>query len=172
MAPHGDDLVIAVADGLGHGPDAALASERAIEMIARTPGRDLATLFGEIDLALYGTRGVALTVVRLALGRGILTHAAIGNVETRLYPKEGTHPVYQPGVLGLNRRQHVRVREHRWPPGGTLVMFSDGIGRRWSLDDDERLMRADPAVSCRVIAAAHAVPRDDASLIVVGERPW
>ena len=81
----GDICRIAVVDGLGHGPQAAVAAHAATTDLAAHPGRDPAAAVQGCHEVLTGTRGAALLVVRIDVGAGELAFVGVGNVKAQLW---------------------------------------------------------------------------------------
>ena len=61
-AQNGDDLVIMVADGLGHGMEAKLASTEAVRQLYENPDLPPKALLTRIHQALRSTRGAAVAI--------------------------------------------------------------------------------------------------------------
>jgi hypothetical protein len=72
----------------------------------------------------------------------------------------------QHGTLGLQIRKLQDV-VYDWPPHAVLILHSDGIVTRWSLDDTPGLLQADPAVIAGWVLRDHLRGRDDATVVVV-----
>ena len=126
----GEGLLIAVADGLGHGPAAYEASQAVARHIAANSAASLHLLLLELHEVLRRTRGAAVTLVRVdPIGRKLF-HSGIGNVGARLYPREAGTLLERGGTLGCGLPPRPRVTELDWPEGGTLVVFSDEISGR------------------------------------------
>src|SRR5689334_5527090 len=88
-SPCGDDFLaagtpgrrgLAVADGLRHGPHAALASRAAMDAISEDLASPLPDLVTRCHQRLAKTRGAALSLAVLG-DTGLLEWLAIGNVE-------------------------------------------------------------------------------------------
>lgn len=152
--------LLAVVDGLGHGPKAAEAAQRATAVLRAAPVRgSLRGIMDAMHQVLRGTRGAAVMVVTVADGR--LEGCGVGNVELRCL--EANLPVlHSPGVLGA-RVDQFRYFHAPLPPRGRLVCFSDGISSRAPF---EQLRRLDPEAFCRAVMAAHRKPTDDATIAV------
>lgn len=73
-------LTLMLADGLGHGPDAALASTAAVEAVRGSGHLPPAELLRRLDDALRGTRGAAAAVTQLDARAGRLRFCGVGNV--------------------------------------------------------------------------------------------
>lgn len=159
-------VLLAVADGLGHGPNAAKASQRAIAYVRDRTGRDLGQLFVELHETLHNTRGVALTLVRLCVPEGILVHAGIGNVEARLYSGEPSILLTRPGVLGTGPAPRPRVNQIPWPTGATLIVHSDGISKKWDFNETPGVLECHVSTVCHYLMRDYARSNDDATIVV------
>ena len=104
---NGDDLVIIVADGLGHGLEARLASSEAVRQLYQEPQLLPKALLMRVHQALRSTRGAAVAVARIDSVRGKLTFAGVGNISARIYA--GLGKPAEPGVAERNRRPSMRA---------------------------------------------------------------
>ncbi|NUP06512.1 MAG: SpoIIE family protein phosphatase [Polyangiaceae bacterium] len=154
-------VLLAVVDGLGHGPAASLAADAAERTLdAAKVELSLEELFKLVDRALRGTRGAAMTALRIA--KGELEAAAIGNVGFRS-TASGIPLVWTPGILGQTHRP-LRVGRCAAPKHGRLLLFSDGISSRFRLDS---LDTKSPERACEELLASHALPHDDATALIM-----
>jgi anti-sigma regulatory factor (Ser/Thr protein kinase) len=163
----GRRVLIAVFDGLGHGPGAYEVAALLRKTFAGCPGWDIETLLHRSQKALEGTRGAAVAAWRLDLGDGTGIYAGIGNVETRWMgagPKVSFVPV--PGILG-RPGQRIRTGPFRIEPPGTLVMVSDGVPQRALVPRPEDPEEAD--IARRAWRLVHEAGRsyDDKTAVVV-----
>lgn len=162
----GAHTVVALADGLGHGPKAAASAQRAIEAVFEAEGNATDRLHAA-HRALRGARGAALGVGVLEDRTGALTWAAVGNVEAavvdaRSAPAKRTRLFVQAGVIGVRMRP---PRETRLvlSPGAMLVAATDGV--------DEAFVEAVDGFDATVEAARRVLDgfardRDDATLLL------
>ncbi|HEY6135614.1 MAG TPA: SpoIIE family protein phosphatase [Rubrivivax sp.] len=159
-----------VADGLGHGPEAAIAADGAIGVFLRHPGLAPAELLGKAHESLRGTRGAAVAVVAFDAIDNRLTICGAGNIVGRLISgTEDRSLMTQHGTVGL--------QVHRWQPmhydwreHAVLVVHSDGIATRWNLQDVPRLLHCSAAVIAAWILHLHCRGRDDATVVVMRRR--
>ena len=63
----------------------------------------------------------------------------------------------------------VQEFEIPWPAGSALVMHSDGIGSRWTLERYPGLLTRDPAVIAAVLYRDFCRGTDDATVLVARE---
>jgi serine phosphatase RsbU (regulator of sigma subunit) len=165
-----DGLTVALADGLGHGPEAALASAAAMDLIRRHHGRDFDWLFRRLHGALRHTRGAAITLARIDLARRRLIHGAIGNVAMRVHPAPDRYHAAQPGIVGVGAVTPPKVRDLAWPVGAKLALYSDGIAEGWNLEETAARTSQRASIMCHLIARDHARSSDDATVVVVLDR--
>ena len=159
-------VMVSVVDGLGHGVHAATA--------ATTGARALASRFYDTPLeglqsmhaAVRHTRGAAATVTMLDLRNAVVNVAGIGNVSTALVGRDTTRQaVSLNGILGHEVRQF-RQYQYPWASGSLLVMHSDGLQTRWSLDAYPGLRQHHPATVAAVLYRDFRRGRDDVTVVV------
>ena len=166
IACRDEQLLIMVADGLGHGPEAARASQAAIELVRACGAIAPDTLLQQAHRALQGTRGAAVAVACLDEYTHEVRFAGIGNISVSLHDGEAArHLVSHNGIVGSNVR---RVQQFSLPLSGdaTLIMHSDGVGTRWDLAHYPGLSQRHPSLIAAVLYRDHARHRDDACVVV------
>jgi anti-sigma regulatory factor (Ser/Thr protein kinase) len=158
---------VVVADGLGHGPDAAQAANAAVEGLRAQPDSLPGELLQALHARLRSTRGAAVLAVAVDLASGQLDYAGVGNISGVLVHREGTrHLVSVNGIVGHQlRRLHPLVLP--WRPGSVLVLHSDGVATHWNLDDYPGLAAHDPSLIAGVLYRDLKRGRDDAAVVVL-----
>ncbi|MDQ3697816.1 MAG: SpoIIE family protein phosphatase [Gemmatimonadota bacterium] len=160
-------VAVLLVDGLGHGPEAAVAARAAMSVFRDSaidpPEIILSTMHG----ALRTTRGAALSVTVIDQSRRTVRFCGVGNVDGRVVTAEvNRQMVPQNGIVG-----HTMPRTHAddvpWPAGGRLIMHSDGISSRWRIDHYPGLLARHPALLAGVLFRDCARPRDDATVLVL-----
>ncbi|WP_224242274.1 SpoIIE family protein phosphatase [Hyalangium gracile] len=162
-----NELVVGVVDGLGHGVDAHEAADRTIELLRAQPLLSPELLLQRCDAGLKGTRGAALAVARLQRGSGALVHACVGNIATLLCrPGQVEALACTPGVLGIAQpRLRIRRSEASLRPGELLVMHSDGLNTRTTVEDAV-LLRRHPLEVAYELMTRFGKNHDDALVLV------
>ena len=158
-----ETALIAAVDGLGHGPAAADAADRATAVLRGAAGEHADVLVERCHTALRGTRGAAIGIA--TLDRDRLSWAGVGNVEAWLF-SVSTPPAalfLRPGVVGhaLPPPQPAAITLRR---GDVLVLVSDGVGRAFVEDFHAA---GTPQQLANRILAEHAREADDAVVVVV-----
>lgn len=163
--------LLMVADGLGHGPLAAAASNAAVAALRRgAGGTSPAEILRAAHEALKGTRGAAVAVALVDLGRREVRFAGIGNISATVLSPGARHGLVSlPGVVGLEIRK-VQEFAQPWPPGSLLVMHSDGLATHWRLDRASPLASRHPGVVAGALYRDHARGRDDVTVVVARDR--
>ncbi|WP_428933879.1 SpoIIE family protein phosphatase [Streptomyces sp. ACT015] len=165
-----DRVTLMMADGLGHGVEAARASTAAVEALRGAALLSPAAALARLDTALRGTRGAAVAVAQL--DGGVLRFAGVGNIGARLKEGDDWRPLLsRPGIVGVHRPGTLRETELPWDGDRLLVLHSDGLPSRWVPSADPGLLRGDPAVLAAVTirdAGGPASPvRDDTAVAVL-----
>lgn len=160
----GDQVTILLMDGLGHGDNAATAANAAVRELR--PGLDATALLTRIHGALRATRGAAGAVACWNRRTGALQYAGIGNIAASIVAAgESRSLVSMPGILG-HGIQRPRAFDYELPPGGLLVMHSDGLRSGWDLAAYPGITRRDPLVTAAVLIRDFERGRDDVSVVV------
>ncbi|MDQ0711033.1 anti-sigma regulatory factor (Ser/Thr protein kinase) [Streptomyces luteogriseus] len=172
----GDRVTLMLADGLGHGPEAARASSAAVAALHRWAHLSPAESLGRLHDALKGTRGAAVALAQLDLSAGRLRFAGIGNVGARLHTRGTWHALLsRPGIVGVHRPATLREEEADWTDDTLLILHTDGLPSRWTPPSGPGLPAADPAVTAAVTirdASSPARPvRDDTAVAVLTSTP-
>jgi anti-sigma regulatory factor (Ser/Thr protein kinase) len=163
-------VTICVADGLGHGPDAALASDPAVALAAQRPDLSPTSIMALAHQALHGTRGAALAVAVIDEQKEQLSFAGVGNIAGCIF-SNGTrrHLMSHNGIVGSNLRK-VQEFVHPWEPGAMVILHSDGIATRWDLDSYTGLIFRHPSLIAAVLYRDFARARDDTMVVVLRQR--
>jgi anti-sigma regulatory factor (Ser/Thr protein kinase) len=161
-----DTTLLMVADGLGHGPDAAIAANRAVAIFQKQEGRGPAELLEIIHAALRGSRGAAVAVAEVVPSRRSVRFAGVGNISGLIIAGEtGRNMLSHDGTAGVSIRK-IQEFTYDWPEGGLLVLHSDGVATKWSLPNYPGLVRKDSALIAAVLFRDFERQRDDSTLLV------
>ena len=76
-----DGALVAVVDGLGHGPEAAGAARAAVRLLEQHAKEPLISLVKSCHRGMLGTRGVVMSVASFSADDETLTWVGVGNVE-------------------------------------------------------------------------------------------
>ncbi len=160
---------VLVCDGLGHGPDAAAASAEAVRVFHAHPRLGPPEALQAMHGALRATRGAAAAVAEIDLRRRALRYAGVGNISGyAATPAGGRSLVSHNGIVGHEVRK-VQEFEYPWTRETLLVMHSDGLSARWSLDRYPGLAMRDPSVIAAVLWRDFSRGNDDATVVVARE---
>ena len=163
-------LIAAVSDGLGHGPEARQASNRAIETVIKTGRMDLDQMLAALNHELSGTRGCAMSIIRFDKDARTLESASAGDVHSHLYNLRDAHFFAStPMILGeskLTPPMKVRIEIIKAEPGSVLVMFTDGLKSRTSLKGQLDVLRRPTIAIAQHLLDNQSRPDDDALVLV------
>jgi anti-sigma regulatory factor (Ser/Thr protein kinase) len=164
---NGDRCIVLMADGLGHGLQAAEAADEAIRVFRAHSSESPASLISRLHDALKKTRGAAAAIAEVRTLAGTLTYAGVGNISGSILSHTLSRSlVSHNGTLGhvMARVQEFKVE---WPKDGILVMHSDGLQSRWDLSRYPGILARQPALIAGVLLRDFRRERDDASVLVL-----
>ena len=157
-------LLVLVADVLGHGDEAARVAERLREVALQVLGRALPVrpggLWQELRDALRYTRGACVTVVTVAADGRRVEWIGAGSVRARVWhagAPGGLALLVPPGIVGYNEA-HAVLRAAEVLPPACLAVITDGV--------DEAALFQEPG-DAESLLRRFASPRDDATAVVV-----
>jgi hypothetical protein len=164
VVPCARTTLVALADGLGHGPEAARAALSFCGHARAAAEAPLDEILASADQAVAGTRGVVAALLRLE-PPGHFEFAGVGNVAVRVLGRAPVHPLSVAGTVG--RRSTRRARRERFAigTGDLLVMHTDGVASHWAPDLLDRA--AAPAQLAEALLGAHGRSHDDATCLVI-----
>lgn len=161
--------LLAVVDGLGHGPEAAEVRRSSLAALRCHAEEPLAELFRHCNEALRSTRGCVGSLVGIDRGKGLLTWLGVGNVEGVLLHEKGNGSGFSSdyittrgGIVGY-RLPELLPASVQLADNDLLVLATDGI-------KGDFIEWLDPALSpCKlaeIILLHCAKPIDDALVLV------
>ncbi|OJH35175.1 ATP-binding SpoIIE family protein phosphatase [Cystobacter ferrugineus] len=164
--------VFLVADGLGHGPDAARASRAAVVSFLEQGTPDVTELLKGSHGELRSTRGAAVALASLRPGDARLDFAGVGNIAASVLSPQGSmqRMVSMNGTLG-HQMHRVQSFSYTWSPDSVLVMCSDGLLTQWRVDGSPGLLNRHPSLVAGVLYRDFSRGRDDVTVLVAREAP-
>jgi phosphoserine phosphatase RsbX len=176
VVPFAGGVLIALLDGLGHGPESAAASSAARPLILDHAKDSLPRLVQRCHDALQKTRGVVMSLASFRTDDSSLTWLGVGNVEGVLFrAKDKSKRPHQAiavraGVVGY-QLPPLRADTLLVSPGDTLILATDGIRSDFT---SGLAIEYSPQEIAESILARFAKGTDDAHVIVArylgGER--
>jgi anti-sigma regulatory factor (Ser/Thr protein kinase) len=160
-----DHWSVLVADGLGHGPAAALASSEAVRVFREHPSADPVDLLGLAHGALRPTRGAAIGLAAVWPARREVTFTGVGNIGGVIITAGVSRSlVSHAGIVGHECRK-TQAFSYPWSEGSVLVLYSDGLQTRWTLERYPALATRDPGLLAAVLYRDFSRGRDDVTVV-------
>lgn len=164
--------VVAMVDGLGHGPEAEKAAKAALEELAALDGALINEHIRKINNEIKKTRGVVMSIAYIDSYNKQLTYCGVGNILSRL--------IYQPlssiartfnsynGIVGHTIPTTINNTTLPWDNKlDMLVMHSDGITGRWDLNKYPKILQHNGMILCAAIYKDHNRGTDDSTVSVI-----
>lgn len=161
-------VLLAVADGLGHGEAAAEAARLALNVVEEHSYKPLAEIMENCNRKLRGTRGVVMSLAFLNALNSSMEWLGVGNVEGVLVrPAPDGKPAREylllsRGIVG-GQLPPLRTAVLEIVRGDTLVFATDGIQRGFK---DGMVLLKGPQETAQNILARDGLENDDALVLV------
>jgi len=159
-------MSIMVADGLGHGPQAAEAAEAMARVFLEHGDEGPAANLRRGHDALRSTRGAAAAIAAIDAARGTVTYGGVGNIAGCVLTGGSRRSmVSHNGTLGQQMRA-LGEFTYPWSHEAMLVLHSDGLVSHWSLDAYPGLAARDPSLIAGILYRDFTRGRDDVTVVV------
>jgi len=159
-------IVMAVADGYGHGPEAVYAAEMAMACIGARLERPIEEFFSACDARLRDTRGVTLAVAIVDIESGNMTMASVGNVRTVLMQaNKSYHMGSTRGIVG-GGYYRLMPKTMAISPGAMLALFSEGLDEFFPLSETLEMTRVSEAERAQTVLNHFARDGDEAAVLI------
>ncbi|GGH04282.1 TorS-related protein [Parapedobacter pyrenivorans] len=158
---------IILADGLGHGIEANIATNEAINAFKECPHLSPVEIIRFIHPQVRKTRGLVATMVVIDDHLKQLHIAGVGNISARLVG--ATHsrsPISYNGIIGHNIPGTMRDQVFDFDAYQQLMLCSDGIRSRWDLNQIAALMRHDLSIQAAAVYKEFGRRTDDMAVLI------
>jgi phosphoserine phosphatase RsbX len=168
VKPLENSVLVAVADGLGHGTAAAEAARLALETVEKCSHSPLVEVLENCNRRLRRTRGAVMSLALFNAIDNSMAWVGVGNVAGVLVRKaSGPKPAKESlllssGVIG-GRLPALRVGAMKIESGDTLVLATDGIRQGF---EDGMVLFERPERTAEGILARDGLDTDDALVLV------
>ena len=162
-------VLVALLDGLGHGPEAAAACLAAVPILEAHASHPVDSLIQRCHDGLNKTRGAVMSIASFRSHDSSMTWIGVGNVGAVLLRKRKTtthrdHAIgTRGGVVGY-QLPPLRAETLSLFPGDTLIMATDGIRDAFTTGI---AFDHSPQEIAESILVRFAKPSDDAHVVVV-----
>ncbi|MFT3789470.1 MAG: ATP-binding protein/SpoIIE family protein phosphatase [Tepidisphaeraceae bacterium] len=162
---NGESIRFVMADGLGHGPGAAEAADKATAVLDEPldPHDALQRAGGWLS----STRGAAVAIGTWTPSTSALQFAGVGNISGTIVTAGDTRGLMSHhGIVGKPSRTP-RQADYNAPAGSLLVLHSDGLQTRWHVEDRPGLFTRHVGIIAACLWRDYVRGRDDASVLVI-----
>lgn len=160
---NGDTVMLA--DGLGHGPGAAEASELAVA--ALRSHEPVEETLERVHDALRPTRGAAVAVAQVDRQARVVHFAGVGNIAAQICGRASSKSLASMAGTAGRQVRTLRSFQYELPESGFLIMHSDGCRSGWSVYADPQLRRRSPLLIAATLIRDWERGRDDVSVVVL-----
>jgi anti-sigma regulatory factor (Ser/Thr protein kinase)/serine/threonine protein phosphatase PrpC len=159
-------MLLAVIDGLGHGPEAHRVASLARDHLKKHWTEDVVANIRRLHDALRGSLGAVAGIAVINTQTGEARFTGIGNIAYRLFGPRATRMVSMAGHLGHQIRTP-QVQRHRLTDEDVVVMYSDGVKDRFDQNDYPQLRYQSAETIARTIVDRFGKAHDDATCLAL-----
>ncbi|HEY6465375.1 MAG TPA: SpoIIE family protein phosphatase [Candidatus Acidoferrales bacterium] len=170
--PFDGGALVAVMDGLGHGPGAAAAAVEACSILEAQAGENVVLLMQRCHQGLKNTRGATISLASFNFRDSLMTWMGVGNVQGVFLRADKTRNdreeslLLRPGVVG-SHLPSLQAAVLPVSPGDSLAFATDGVESSFEYSP---LRCQPPGRAAEAILARHAKGKDDALILVARYR--
>lgn len=163
-----DKTLVLVGDGLGHGPLAKEAVDRAITTFKESDTYDPSQLIRELHRGVKHTRGLVAMMALLDHQKKEWQLCGVGNIAAKLQKGiESRSYIGNNGVVGMNIPGRLENYTYELEKLQLMIFCSDGIKTRWDLIKYPGILRCDPMVLAAVLYKDQSRKTDDMTIVVI-----
>ncbi len=166
----GQGRTLLVADGAGHGVEAARAADLAVQVFRQHADAPCDEIVERIHRALMPTRGAAVAVARIDEAAHTVRYVGVGNIAGTLVTSEGVRRMVSHNGTAGHVAPRIREFTYDFASNPLVILHSDGLTMRWDLATYPGLVAQHPSLIAGVLLRDHRRPRDDASVVAI--RPF
>ncbi len=155
-------------DGLGHGPLAKEAIDKAIHVFRESMTADASEMIREISDGVKKTRGLVATVAILDHEKKQWEICGVGNISVRIQRGlEYKNYIGNNGIVGLNIPNRLENSVYEMEKIQLFIFCSDGIKTRWDLVRYPSILKYDPIIIASAIYKDFNRRTDDSTILIV-----
>jgi len=155
-------------DGLGHGAEAAIAVNTAIQSFKYSQEECAADIIREMHKSVRKTRGLVGTAALYLKKERRWRICGVGNICTRLLSGiEVRNNMAYNGIIGHNIPNTMKDQELEAENAQVLLLCSDGIKTKWDITKYPGVLKYDLSILAAVIFKDYARHTDDMSVVAV-----
>jgi len=159
-------MLFAVIDGLGHGPEAAIAAHAAVETLQHCAYEPPVVLIKRCHEAMLSTRGAAMSIASISTATNTLAWMGVGNVEGLLVRSDPDLPseklLLRSGVVGY-QLPFLQDDVIALNDGDLLILTTDGVDNNF--EDHLDVHAPLSAIAERILSTSNK-GTDDALVLV------
>jgi hypothetical protein len=154
-----------VADGLGHGPQAALAADEAVATLRENKMKSPVEIVEKTHGVLRSTRGAALGVAQIHHSQEVLRFCGVGNIAGSIITNGSVRRLASNnGTVGVEAHR-IAEFSYPWNPDSLLIMHTDGLLGRWDIEKYPGLTQRHPSLIAAVLYRDFYRGRDDVTVL-------
>jgi len=158
--------MLAVFDGLGHGPEANKVACQARDFLRHHWCEDVIGTMQALHEEMRGSIGGVAGLAVINTLSGNVRYTGVGNTVYRLFGSRNTRLISTAGNLGQQIRSP-QLQQHALTEEDVVLLYSDGIKDRFELEDYPQLRYQGAETIARTVVERFGKHHDDATCVAV-----
>jgi anti-sigma regulatory factor (Ser/Thr protein kinase) len=160
-------LKLFLADGLGHGAEAAKAVQEAGIAFAHCNELNPPGILRAINEQVRKTRGLVGMVAVYTIATKTWEICGVGNISIKIMgPTLNKSYMSYNGIIGLNAPRQLHAQQFLHEKGQVIIMCSDGLRSRWDTSKFTGILRYDLSILAASLLKDFTRNTDDASVAI------
>lgn len=162
----GNLMMLAVIDGLGHGPEAHRVSTAAQDYLRDRWSQDVVATMQGLHNELRGSLGAVAGIAVIDMRNGHTRFVGTGNITYRVFGPRPVRLLSMAGNLGHQIRSP-KEQQHTLSDEDVVLIYSDGIKDRFELEDYPQMRYQSADTITRTVVERFGKPHDDATCVAL-----
>jgi len=165
----GSHFKFIIADGLGHGFNAAVAASEAIKSFRIHHTLHPDETLRRIHQDIKKTRGAVINITHIDFNQDLMTYCGVGNISAKLIslPVRNKSFVSYNGIIGHSTPTSIANHSYKWEENDILLFHSDGLKSRWDINKYPSIQKYDGSIIAAALYKDHLRGNDDVTIVVI-----
>ena len=166
---HDEGIFLAIVDVLGHGLQAHDLARNIEGFLLTHASANVVGLMNDLHAHILGSRGACAGLCYIESATGLVRYTGIGDTVFRRFGEDSGHLPSWDGIIGHHMRS---PREEQVSLGrdDVLVLYTDGVQDRFTLNDYPQLLHDDAQTIAVTIVERFGRDYDDAACLALRYR--
>ncbi len=166
----GNALKLCIADGLGHGENAAEAAKAALVSFKETLRSEPSQALRTMHSAIKKTRGAVVTIAHLDMAKNKMVYCGVGNIAGKICGVRNRSFLSYNGIIGHSIPNTMNDHHYDWEDNDLMVLHTDGLNSRWDIQKYPSILKHDSIILAAALYKDHNRGTDDVTVVIIRKK--